>query len=454
MVAYLIYLLTKLFGSHEFTIRTIPLIAWFITAYYGYSLSESMCKNSGAYSLLILACMPFFFLFSTVMTPDPLVTACWSATLFFLNQALVKNRSTAWYKAGVALGLGLFSKYTIALLIPATGIFMLINRDARKQIFTPQPYIAILIATTLFIPVIYWNYEHEWASFAFQTTKRLNDHWHFSLHILIGLFILFATPVGVIAALNLFKNNLQNTIVNYKNLLFIQIFTIFPLSIFIVFSIMHSVKFNWIGPCLLAIVPWFAALSQKHITLNKLDFRNGWYNTAAVLCLIYTSLIFSLSTGLPAWIYRTLLPKFINWSRLAKDFNNVAVKTSDAHNGMPAVFISMDSYNTNSELAYYQNSLFELQQIAIKFPISGNHIFGLNDLMYKYWEIPNIAQHPVVIISTNKDDLTFHYMLSQVSNISAVNKIWAYSAHGRHKIRPYYYLTASWRKELPSTQQY
>lgn len=91
MVALLIKASTLIFGTTEFGVRAITLFCFFITATYSYKLTQLINKNSGPYSLVLLAILPFFFLHSQIITPDvPLIT-CWSASIYCLYRALVRN---------------------------------------------------------------------------------------------------------------------------------------------------------------------------------------------------------------------------------------------------------------------------------------------------------------------------------------------------------------------------
>ena len=193
MVAYLIKISTILFGTNEIAVRLPGIICWSIASYFIYRLSNEYKAGSGVYALLMLAVLPFFFVQSIIMTPDLPLLAAWAASLYYFHQALVKDNQGAWFKIGISFGLGMLSKYTIILLVPATLIYLLLNKSILKVLRSPSPYIASLIALIIFSPVIYWNAKHDWASFIFQSTRRFNEGFEFSLHEIIGLLILFLT---------------------------------------------------------------------------------------------------------------------------------------------------------------------------------------------------------------------------------------------------------------------
>ena len=134
-----------------------------------------------------------------IVTPDAPLTACWAAAVYYLQQALVAGRSGTWWRAGLALGLGLISKYTILLLGAGAALFLLLDPTARRQLRSPGPWCALLLAALLFSPVIIWNAQNEWASFTFQTARRLAEAPRFSLHKLILSALVLITPTGVAA---------------------------------------------------------------------------------------------------------------------------------------------------------------------------------------------------------------------------------------------------------------
>ena len=145
-------------------------------------------------ALVLMQVLPFFFLAGMLITPDAPLTAAWAAALYFLERALVAGRSRAWLLAGVSIGIGLVSKYTIGMLVPAALLFVILDPAARRWLWRWEPYAALIIAGVIFSPVIVWNARHEWASFAFQTSRRLAERPRFALHKLIISVLVLLTP--------------------------------------------------------------------------------------------------------------------------------------------------------------------------------------------------------------------------------------------------------------------
>src|SRR5262249_34894033 len=186
---------TALFGQNEWGVRLPALLCSLVTASFACALASRWFGKSAAIAVLALcAALPFFFTSGVIMTPDAPLPAAWSAAVYFLWRAQVENEPRAWWGAGISIGLGLLAKYTIALLGLGALVFALVDRRARAQLRSPEPWLAALLALALFTPVVLWNRQHEWASFAFQSTPRLNAAFRFGLPSLLGSIPVFLRP--------------------------------------------------------------------------------------------------------------------------------------------------------------------------------------------------------------------------------------------------------------------
>lgn len=86
-----------------------------------------------------------------------------------------------WLLAGVLLGLTTLSKYHAGFLFAGAGIFALTQRDNRHWVWHPGPYAALLLCGIISLPIIFWNADNGWVSFAFQA-GRAGAGGEFELH--------------------------------------------------------------------------------------------------------------------------------------------------------------------------------------------------------------------------------------------------------------------------------
>ncbi len=436
MVAVLIKLFTKLFGTNEFGVRIAAIVCWGATAFFSFQLTQLIKPGTGKYAVFLLAILPFFFIQSLVMTPDYPLMVCWAASLYYLYQALVLEKKTAWYAAGIWLGLGMLSKYSIVLLAPATLLYVMILPHARKNLLLKEPYLCVLLTSLLFFPVIYWNATHEWASFAFQSTRRLKEVSSFSLHHLLGLFIVFLTPLGAMGFLNLFKKNQpEGCDLTIKTIRFLQIYTLTPLVVFSLFSLNHEIKFNWIGPGLLAIIPWLAIL----IASARPSLRKGWLITAMLLLLVYSCMLFCIIFGIPKRINQQVFSKYISWSHFTQQIHTIATDIEQKNQTTP-IIIPTDLYNIASELAFYQAKFASQGKISTIYKVLGSDVFNHESLMYRYWSKGEVVSGKLaLLIDENPVKFEVQNVTTRVIPQSNTNALWSYSQGIGEKIRKYYY---------------
>lgn len=441
MVAVLIKLFTTLFGTNEFGVRIASIFCWMGTALFSFKLTQVINKGSGWYAVMLLAILPFFFLHSLVITPDLPLIICWSAALYYLYRALGLDHAASWYSAGIWLGLGMLSKYSIVLLGVATLMYLIVVPSARKWFCRKEPWICLMITALLFTPVIYWNATHEWVSFAFQSTRRLQDNFSFTFHQLLGLFVLFLTPLGVLGFWAIFKKStLETSLLTIKTRYFLQIFTIVPLAIFSIFSLSHEIKFNWIGPALLSILPWLALLINNTTPV----LRKAWLTTSIILLIAYSGVITCIISGLPQRVNQQLFSKYIAWDDLTKDINAVAVDVESRIKTAPLI-VPMD-YNLASELAFYQAKLLNQARILNAYQIMGNHIFGHESLMYKYWaKDVSIAGKTLLVVTENPTDFEKPEITLRTIAKSQTKSLWSHGQGYGGQIRKYYYKVVQMR---------
>ena len=397
MVAWMIWIATKLGGNTEFAVRIGASLSWLVAAFFCFRLTRNLYGEIAAFVALIMFCtLPFFFATGLLMTPDAPLTAAWSGALFFLERAIIGERRAAWLGVGLCMGFGMLSKYTIALLGPATLLFLLLDPGLRRWLWQPWPYMAAAIAVAVFSPVVIWNALHDWASFSFQGPQRLEQPMRFSLPILMGSLVVLLTPVGLVAvSRTLFARSgadgswladRRNWLADRRNA-FVAIYTLVPLSVFIFFSLFHEVKLNWTGPVWLAILPALAArLARRDPT------HLGWGCEPSFLA--------GDCRGRPANLWR-FAPLSRSWSaRCQPKYKHVSRDSPDrlegvrrrrrkncrsdleSSTGKEPLRVGMDRYSLSSEVAFYDPDQDAVRNTA------GRSLFGFDSLMYELWFPP------------------------------------------------------------------
>lgn len=430
MVAWLIHLGTSLFGDCELGVRIPLVLCSLVTAFFVYRLTALLFDARTAQTALLLAqVLPFFFLTGFMITPDAPLTACWAGALYFLAQALLRGNTRAWLGLGVCLGVGMLSKYTIALLGPATLLFITLDAPSRRWWRHPAPYAAVLLSMAIFSPVLIWNARHQWASFAFQSTDRVAEAARFSTHELLLAILALLTPVGAILVWQTLRGPRALSVEDARLRLFARIYTLIPLSVFLLFSVTHRVKLNWTGPLWLAAIP---AVAAGIVALPPGLLRRAWIATVALLTITYAAFLTHLSFGLPGIGYAkdmALMP--VGWSEMGR-----ALETRRAAIPSPAgarvLLVGLDRNFIASEAAFYHS-----RQRQAVLETTGAHLFGSRALMYEFW-FPPREQYgaTLLLVSFDRGDLDRRRVLDRCAPLGEIEEHQV-ERHGK-KVRSYF----------------
>jgi len=135
-----------------------------------FRLSRELFGNpvAGWVGALIVSALPIFQVGFHIVGPDSPLMLFTALTYYFCWRAVVEDSPRDWIRGGVAAGLALLGKFTAILLPMVVLLALLVDRGQWPLFARPYPWLAARLAVILFAPVVYWNYQHDWASFAYQ----------------------------------------------------------------------------------------------------------------------------------------------------------------------------------------------------------------------------------------------------------------------------------------------
>jgi 4-amino-4-deoxy-L-arabinose transferase-like glycosyltransferase len=117
-------------------------------------------RSAGVTAAVLLNGTLLFTAGSIIMTPDTPLLFFWTLTLWAAARLASGGGDRWWLLAGAASGLAMVSKYTGAFLPIGLGLYLL--RVSPRALRRPWPWIGVLIAAILFLPVLFWNADHHW----------------------------------------------------------------------------------------------------------------------------------------------------------------------------------------------------------------------------------------------------------------------------------------------------
>jgi len=463
MVAWIIRPFIALMGNIEFAVRAGAFLCWLVTAWFSYRLTRDVLGQAAAYrALTLIAVLPVYFFIGLFMSPDAPLAACWAAAIYFMHRIVAREEPRAWLWLGVAIGLGMISKYTIVLLGAAMALFVLVDRPSRKWLTRPEPYVAALIAIALFSPVIVWNWQHEWASLSFQSQDRLASKFSFSLPRFMGNVIVFLTPTGILSVIALIACRRQLTAgfaapvtarvaTLGRSHFLLTWLTLFPVAVFAAVSLFRASKLNWTGPVWLGLVPFMALLvtpgAESGVPKLLTWCRRAWPPTIVACLLLYGAAMYWLGPGLPGVSYPHNM-HLIGWRKFGRDIEDLVQQVA-RETGREVLVVGMDRNRIASGLAFYRTQAIdaagEKAGYDPAFQTASEHLFGSVGLMYAFW-FPAAQQDGKTLLLVGEDvsRLSSERVLSRAKTAGEIGEIGVWK-NGQPAGRYYYRLVTGYQ---------
>jgi 4-amino-4-deoxy-L-arabinose transferase-like glycosyltransferase len=178
MIAWFIRFGTAIFGDTNLGVRFAGIVAMLLTQVLLADIVRRATNDVRAVMMVVL--MPeaalYYGLLMAKVSPDVALILFSVAMLWALTRLHESGDPRWWLAAGVFAGMGLLSKFTAIMLLPAVAAFTLMPKWRRRWLVSPYPWAAALIALVLFAPVLIWNAGHDWASFRFQFVRVSASH--------------------------------------------------------------------------------------------------------------------------------------------------------------------------------------------------------------------------------------------------------------------------------------
>ena len=340
--------LAALFGAgpSAFAIRFFPVVvgagAGLFTTMIARRLGGGIAALTAA---VVFALMPLAASGLILATPDAPLLATSAAGLYFVVRALEapprsRASTSSWSMAGACLGLAFSSKYTSILLPLTITAAVLLRPSLRARLREPGPYLACLVATLVFLPVLLWNREHDWISFRFQIQHGLGTPKGSAikreLDLIGGQLGLVSPVLFALAALAVWRTFRQRA----DDARFALAVVATGSWIFFAWSaIRRPVEANWPAPSYIPGIALLAALRPP----GDRWLRGGIALAAVLVAVIY---VHAIHPVLPLPARRDPVARSAGWS-------GVATQVQHARAGLVGrTFAGSDRYQEVSELAW------------------------------------------------------------------------------------------------------
>lgn len=362
VLAWALHLFARVLGPSELAIRLTAFTLTLATQVCFVALTARFLPAARrARTVVLFATTLLVSTLSLISTPDVPLLLFWSLSLLQLHRAIFEEKRWAWLLAGLFMGLAFDSKYTGIFLQGGMGLFLVASPRHRRWLRTPWPWLSILLAQAAMLPVYIWNYQHQFASFLFQSANRAAGMGRPTARFFLGLLatqsalllppLLFALVLLAVPRLKLFLKASKPS--RDKPLFLLCFFA--PLALlFTGVSMVSLVKPNWLMPAYVTGVLFVGLFASRRLVRWNLALSAALHVVAIAQLLFYIVPIKSDDT-------------YYGWRELARQVAQLRAANAEAF-----VF-SDDNYKTTAELTFYMRE-----------KVYGSNVLGKRALEYDY----------------------------------------------------------------------
>ena len=354
MIGYLLRFFTELFGTSVFVVKFADFFVTSITLLSFYKLaSYFLSKQKLARALLLISSTIFISILSFNSTPDVPLLLFWTLSLICLYKAIFENKKWFFVLGGIAMGLAFNSKYTALLLQIGLILFLLFSKKHRELLISPWLWSAILVSIAVTFPVWYWNYQNDFASFAFQSSKRTQSISEFNISPkyffgAIGHQMLLLLPILFLIFVSFTFKYSKRALLQFKlpqaKTLFLLAFFIPTFIGFFALTPIYWVKLNWLMPSYITGIILAGMFISKKLLKIQILFSIVFHLLVSLQILFYLVPIKSDDT-------------WVGWKELGEEIS--ALKEKNA----TTFIFSNDNYKTSAALNFFMKEKVYAQNI-------------------------------------------------------------------------------------------
>jgi len=123
-------------------------------------------------SVLIIDGMHYFTSSATKFNHNVIELPLWALAGFAFYAALRRQKLGYWLLLGLALGLAWWAKYFMVVLAIPLALFLLFDRDARRTLARPGPWIGAAVAIAVMAPHLVWLVQNHFLPFNYYVETR------------------------------------------------------------------------------------------------------------------------------------------------------------------------------------------------------------------------------------------------------------------------------------------
>jgi 4-amino-4-deoxy-L-arabinose transferase-like glycosyltransferase len=422
MVAYLMRVSTDLLGNAPFGVRFLSMLLIIPISAAAYWTGRLLFGRAvGLRGMLWLNATILVGVGGLIATPDMPSVLFWSVAIAALAMTVRSGRGAWWLVVGLAAGLGVLSKLTDLFLAPGLFLAVIVDRDLRRWLPTPWPWLGVAAALLVLAPMIRWNIGHDWVTFVKQLGRAEPSRFYAQglPEYLGGLYLLLNPAVAMFAILAIVRY-FRHRLIEMEPGLRLLLLTSLPLlAYFAVHALFARVQGNWPGPVYPSLALMAAVAAERAAGAGLVRLRAAVVPVGFVVATLGL-VAFANPYGLipPSWDPAKVMH---GWDRFAGD-------VAERRQQSGARWIAAANYSINAVLVYYLRD-------------AGIPIWDVTEpVRYAFAPPadPNLRAEPALLASDKPFDRTLHSCFAKLTPVEPEDagradqdhQVFAYLAEG------------------------
>ena len=161
----------RVFGSDDslYALSQIAVIIAFVAVW---KTARPLVGATGALAaILITDGMHYFTASATKWNHNVIELPLWALAGFAFYAALRRDKLGYWVLLGVAIGLAWWAKYFMVVLAAPFVLFLIFDRDARRHLASPGPWVAAAVALAVMAPHLLWLVQNDFLPFNYAEAR-------------------------------------------------------------------------------------------------------------------------------------------------------------------------------------------------------------------------------------------------------------------------------------------
>ena len=340
MIAWIIAATGSLCGDAEWCVRIASPVLHGCTSLLAALVAGRLFNASAAlWTGLLFITLPGVSWSSIIMSTDVPLLLCWAGALYCLLRLLDRGGMAWACGLGLALGLGLLSKYAMAYLAPCLVLACLVHREHRWFLVSGRLILALLVAGAVVAPNVAWNMANDWVTVGHVGDNASLAEPAFNVPGLLGFL---AGQAGVFGPV-LFAVLAWRTVMLLRGRAgraegFLLCFSVPVLAVVCIQALLSRANANWAAPAFVAgtvaVAGWAVEAARRQLLAWSLGLHLAAAGVLAVLLL-------DLS-GFPGDPFRRM-----------RAWDETARQVSAAMRDNPGRILLTDDRKTMAALLYY-----------------------------------------------------------------------------------------------------